>query len=235
MTANKIHLLSPEIVEQIYNLQSWISKLPQYNLENSKKITKSLEKEADRHSVNIEYPNQRVNKRQLRKEVLEAAKYFAEKYQKELSHNIIMGSWQKIMGQNCSSYRNGGFCMASGMNYFYPNNVLDQMDSFFINNSSLDTFLEKALHSHFHLTRIHPFNDGNGRLARLVQNGILKKGELPPIVISKFDRRNYFDLLNSAQRSYDSNEGKMTSEQAKFYNYLGMSLWDSLNRLKKKL
>jgi hypothetical protein len=49
---------------------------------------------------------------------------------------------------------------------------------------------------HAWLTHIHPFADGNGRLARLLANVALTKGGYPPLAISsKSDRGQYLDAL----------------------------------------
>ncbi|MDP1726824.1 MAG: Fic family protein [Bacteroidota bacterium] len=51
---------------------------------------------------------------------------------------------------------------------------------------------------HYKLVRIHPFDDGNGRISRLLMNYVLLKNNLPPVVIKSADKRNYLSALNSA-------------------------------------
>ena len=49
--------------------------------------------------------------------------------------------------------------------------------------------------THLSFVRVHPFFDGNGRMARLLANLPVLQGGFPPIVIQVDDRANYIDLL----------------------------------------
>lgn len=59
---------------------------------------------------------------------------------------------------------------------------------------------EKALSAyvelHVSFVRIHPFFDGNGRLARLVANLPVLRAGLPPIIIPRKERKQYIDILS---------------------------------------
>ncbi len=52
--------------------------------------------------------------------------------------------------------------------------------------------------SHWSLVRIHPFDDGNGRTARLITNYVLLRQNLPPMVIKSDHRDRYIGALQSA-------------------------------------
>ena len=52
--------------------------------------------------------------------------------------------------------------------------------------------------SHWSFLRIHPFDDGNGRTARLLTNYALLRKDLPPIVIKSEDRDRYIGALQNA-------------------------------------
>lgn len=58
--------------------------------------------------------------------------------------------------------------------------------------------IELAAFAHHELVRIHPFVDGNGRVARLLCNLILISKGYPPIIIRTKDRKKYFDCLEKA-------------------------------------
>ncbi len=54
--------------------------------------------------------------------------------------------------------------------------------------------------AHYNLVRIHPFDDGNGRGARILMNLILMKKTYPPAVIKNEDRQIYLETLTLANR-----------------------------------
>lgn len=58
--------------------------------------------------------------------------------------------------------------------------------------------VETAAFQHHRLVEIHPFTDGNGRVARLLTNLYLIAKGYPPIVLRTEDRRKYYRCLRSA-------------------------------------
>jgi len=58
---------------------------------------------------------------------------------------------------------------------------------------------ESALNAHRRLVDIHPFNEGNGRTARLLMNLILIGGGYPPVAVRPEDRLEYIRSLQEEQ------------------------------------
>lgn len=58
---------------------------------------------------------------------------------------------------------------------------------------------ESAFAAHLRLVEIHPFNDGNGRTARLLMNLILIRAGYPPVAVRPEDRLEYIRSLQQAQ------------------------------------
>ncbi len=66
--------------------------------------------------------------------------------------------------------------------------------------AGVDGFLAAAT-AHTWFVTIHPFIDGNGRVARLILNLLLMRFGFPIAIISKEDRSRYYDTLEESQGS----------------------------------
>ena len=74
--------------------------------------------------------------------------------------------------------------------------VYDRMSKFFYDiNNYEGNDIERAAYAHLQIAKVHPFLDGNGRLARLMLNfQLVKAGYLPISLPSKY-REQYFNCL----------------------------------------
>jgi len=89
---------------------------------------------------------------------------------------------------------------------------------------------EAAFAAHRRLVDIHPFNDGNGRTARLLMNLILIRGGYPPVAVRPEDRPEYLRALQQAQA------GRGTEGFDRLlYERLDATLNEYLNALKEAL
>ncbi len=76
--------------------------------------------------------------------------------------------------------------------------------------------IEVAAELHYRFVRIHPFDDGNGRISRLIMNYHLLKNDLPPVIIKSVDKKNYLFALHEAD----------TGNEEAFTNYiLAQLIW----------
>lgn len=89
--------------------------------------------------------------------------------------------------------------------YCPPEHVAAEMDRLIAMHRShtvehVDTIAESAwLHHRF--TQIHPFQDGNGRVARALATLVLLRDGWFPLVIRRDERRTYIDALEAADDS----------------------------------
>jgi Fic family protein len=58
--------------------------------------------------------------------------------------------------------------------------------------------MQRQLTIYYNFVRIHPFDDGNGRGARILMNLILIKKHYAPAIIRKEQRRAYLETLSLA-------------------------------------
>jgi Fic family protein len=75
-----------------------------------------------------------------------------------------------------------------------------------------------AAEFHYKFIRIHPFDDGNGRTARLLMNFILMSLGYPPVIIKTSDKTQYFNVLQLAD----------AGNIEPFINYIAENLTESL-------
>lgn len=60
------------------------------------------------------------------------------------------------------------------------------------------TPIELAALFHYRYIRIHPFEDGNGRIARLLANFILARHDYPMVVVRSRNKKGYLEALHQA-------------------------------------
>lgn len=69
--------------------------------------------------------------------------------------------------------------------------------------SELEPGMARALYAMFLVSEVHPFDDGNGRLARLVMNAELSQAGQCRIIIPTLYRETYLDCLRALSREAD--------------------------------
>ncbi len=238
---NGFRVVSPGIVDQIELASESLQRSPAFDIAKQHRLYHFLRVESAKHSAEMELNGHKVRKgrsRRIAEENLRAAQaFFHEHYRGALTDRLLFDTVAIVEPGLVPAYRG----LSSPTTYsgdrdpiVYPTNVAEQMEEFIPVNNSLITSVGKAVHSHFHIARVHPFADGNGRLARLVQNGILRYYSLPPIIIEPSERIEYTRLLKSAEREYTSPD-QVTVNQARFFNYLALKLRDSLRTVERNL
>jgi Fic family protein len=98
-----------------------------------------------------------------------------------------------------------------------PEHVKKEMDAIIMQYSKDDRLhpLQKAVIFHGHLERIHPFDDGNGRVGRFLTNVILLNNGYPPFIIRKTQRISYFGCLEVFDRGHQDKLSRFFIEKYK--------------------
>ncbi|MDR2146489.1 MAG: Fic family protein [Tannerella sp.] len=176
----------------------------------------------------------------MKVEALDKERPLSENFIRELNRTILAGDYYKV--SNDGSYR---YKIHTGVYKTRPNSVITAAGEMFDFASPeetpslmgdlvnwYNTEEQKAILSpvelvalfHYRYIRIHPFEDGNGRIARLLVNYILLRHNYPPMVIPTADRKNYLNALGHCDRNTGKepyNGANATLEQIKpFYDYL---------------
>lgn len=96
-------------------------------------------------------------------------------------------------------------------------NLIQSYNSALINNDSHPLLL--GVYLHYYIVQIHPFTDGNGRLARILLSMTLLRFSIPPPKVSSSDRYEYLSCLRNA----DNNNFDPLIE------FIGQKVIDSMN------
>ena len=91
--------------------------------------------------------------------------------------------------------------------------------------------LYKAAIAHYHLAKIHPFADGNGRVARLVETAILKKYRIKylPEMLSNY----YYREIDSYYVAFSKCRQNKNNDISPFIIFVLQGAIDSLKEVKK--
>lgn len=88
--------------------------------------------------------------------------------------------------------------------YISPEQVSTEMSylcNWIKNNfNKIDPIILSSI-AHYNMVRIHPFDDGNGRGARILMNLILMKKGFPPAIVKNENRRKYLEALKEADKN----------------------------------
>ena len=110
--------------------------------------------------------------------------------------------------------------------YPYPCDIEHLMglwfDNFAISTSlqSFDDCVEVYTQMHLSFASIHPFFDGNGRLARLLANIPLLKNGYLPLIVNNENRQEYIELLsqyNIKAKALDKNSDTLIEKNKEYH------------------
>lgn len=148
----------------------------------------------------------------IKEEANDSNRQLSERFIRELNQTILVRDFYKTSSDGSYRYK-----INVGKYKTRPNSVITPTGEIFDYASPEDTpslmgdlilwyreqetakrlsVAELAAMFHYRYIRIHPFEDGNGRIARLMVNYILLRHGYPMIVIRSADRQNYLKALH---------------------------------------
>lgn len=111
--------------------------------------------------------------------------------------------------------------------------------------SGLENVYEREALLHIYLMRIHPLEDGNKRLSKIILNANLVKEGLPPVIIDEFDIDEYYGFINHldvdgfskfiAKRSKIEYSNVISLYKSAHNVPIGQSIFDYLDMSEKSL
>lgn len=124
--------------------------------------------------------------------------------EKKITETWLLEANGFIMGKT-GEYRKGDVYIGSAVEAVYfppsPSRVIELMSVFFDNinfkEKTPETILEEIARQHIEFERIHPFQDGNGRVGRIIMNQQLINNNMLPIAITPTGKyRQAFRIYN---------------------------------------
>lgn len=95
------------------------------------------------------------------------------------------------------------------MDYKKVPKYIDELISYINSNinkiNDFEEIYKLAFDAHYQLVTIHPFADGNGRLARLIMNYVQQYHKMPLSIIYNQDKIEYFKVLKLVRKNEDIN------------------------------
>ena len=96
----------------------------------------------------------------------------------------------------------------------------------------------RAAQAHVELVRIHPYGDGNGRVARLLQNFCLQQRNYPPAIIPSDNRDKYINLMRTVLQDRVKGKGSLfdpSVRETEFYDFVAQEVLSSAKQLEDEL
>lgn len=241
--------MGKETLKRIDEIVGRINTHPEYSVCARNRITEMIRIEAIKHSASLETQlDERMEKEERKKRIkkdiqsLRVAHDFLATEGISLYSLSVLGSKVEtgenngILRRNVegSSHRYGDIeCPPAGV-------VLDLLKNLvgYLTEEPNVHPVSRAINAHLSLVYIHPYEDGNGRAARLLQNFCLEQRNYPQTLFKDNERELYIALLNPAIKEFmvhRSPYGGDGSGEKTFHDFVGSKVLNSAEGIKKEL
>ncbi len=150
---------------------------------------------------------------------------FAVASGKEAMTESLINRWHSILlkdidPENAGRYRRVSISVTGSQEIFPSSSEVPKLMAGFydwFHQSSSPEPVTLAANIHWKFVKIHPFIDGNGRMARLILNLILMKAGFPPTIIPFVRRSEYLDALRKTPQAFETFIAETVVENMKDY------------------
>lgn len=207
--------------EEYYNyLINEFGILFTYHSNRIEGVNNTLTLDDTREILNNTYEVNKIKNKNKKREINEtinhqnAFKYIFNILDNEKDIITIIKNLHKIIGNNiidnAGNYKTKENYLINSegkeINFTLPKDVnkrmLELKEKYYNEWNSL-TVYERAVLLHMAIINIHPFSDGNGRVARLMLNYELIKNNYPPILINEAQKLSYYSVIEEININTD--------------------------------
>ena len=204
----------------------------------------SIQEEANIHSCKIEYEKEEFRKACLN-DLTNAQEWGLNNFDIEVGKDFILELTKKVEPWIVKEYRaysiqiSGALVQPPKASLVKPEIERFEKQMIYgrnkLKNGEISP-VELAILAHYHLLRIHPFEDGNGRTSRLVQNLILHHSKFPPAMLYESEKSDYILHLRGADCAFKQRDStdywnNISDGEGNLYNYLASKVLLSLDLL----
>ena len=240
--------MGSETISKIDSIISRTNTHPEYSVSTARRLKDILRDEAAKHSYEIEY----IQVRDLG-DIVERRGGGVE----QKTFNRLKNAWDHLAqnGLNFHSLYNLGHIIdpesnrSSGLRKLEvqfggfappaPSVLPDRVHglAYFLENVQIHP-VRRAVNAHLDTVMIHPYEDGNGRAARLLQNFCLDERGYPSAIIPSTEARLYRTLIGETIKERVSGAGSWKDPgkaEESFVEYISSKILSSAQRLEQEL
>ncbi|MBS3099392.1 Fic family protein [Candidatus Pacearchaeota archaeon] len=216
---------------------------PEYSVIVEREARIALRGDAAKHSLQLEIEAKGIGHKMLEKERIKALHCLNEAWLHLSKYGVNTSSLSSLGGIIEPSEDNKSFrhieVFIGEVPPVSPERVIYDTDSLVSWLQYTGTHpITRGINAHLEIARIHPWKDGNGRGARLVQNFVLEQRGYPPAVIQASDFELYKRLLRNTLRdrlSGESSYEKPSKNESLFDSFVECKVLASAEHLEEEL
>lgn len=231
-------------IKKIEDVLARINTHPEYSAHVRREMTRLFQEEAAKHSVAIELEAtangekpKKCKETQTLKNLHNAWEFLAREGID--AKTLAMLGWHIEPQENSNKYFRGGAASFGGLVPPESEKIPFQIgDLVYRLETERMHPVVRAIEAHLEIVRIHPYADGNGRAARLVQNFCLQQRGYPTAIIPASERELYISILERTLKdryNHASSSAKPSESEKIFQNLIAGKVLASAERLEEAL